>query len=188
MKWGGPFYVRGRGNLTPVCALSSQNHFNRTANERSESLAMPIANPKYVSELNELAQRCTDSAGAYRRALLSVDSGRLAAFCKRRAQDREKLAGQLRIRVKEYGESPHEGGTVSGAAEKVLGEAKSLVMDDEDAILSELVAVEEALKEFCERYAEATASDSENYDISEDYAEITKSCAMLKELKDGAEA
>ncbi len=144
---------------------------------------MSIANPKYVSELNELAQRSTDSAQAYQRALEEVDSGKLAAFCKRRVQEREKLAGQLRVRVEQLGEAPEEGGTLAGTAEKVLGKAKSIVMDDEQAILSELIRVEESLKDSFERYSQATTPELAQHEILGYYAEIAKTCSQLEELK-----
>ena len=108
---------------------------------------MSISNPKYVSELDELAQRCTDCAEAYRRAMEQVESAQLAGFLKRRADQRDKLAGQFRTRIDQLGETPEEGGTLRGSMEKVLAEAKGLVGDNEKAVLSEVVRMEGVLKD-----------------------------------------
>ena len=108
---------------------------------------MSIPNPKYVSELNELAKLCTDSAETYRRAVDVLESPRLAAFCKQQAEDREMIAGQFRVRVDELGQDAEEGGTVRTVAEKVVSEIESLFSGDGQAILSELIRVDGHLKE-----------------------------------------
>lgn len=108
---------------------------------------MSVSNPKYVSELNELAQLCTDCADAYRRAVDQIAAADLASFCKRRAESREMLAGQFRMRVDALGEAPVEGGTLRGTMEKLVGEARSLIGDEDKAILSELVRIEGVLKD-----------------------------------------
>ena len=116
---------------------------------------MPIPNPKYVAELNELAELCTDSAEAYRRAVQSVGSADLAAFCKRCAEERELMADQFRLRIEELSETVDEGGTLRGAAERLVSEAKSLVGDDEEAILTELVRLEGRLRERFEDFLDS---------------------------------
>lgn len=146
---------------------------------------MSLSNPKYVAELNELAQLCTDSADAYRRAVEQVESADLASFCKRRAESRETIAGQLRATVDQLGETPEEGGTARGTAERVLGEVRSLVGDDEEAILSELVRIEGVLKDRFEVHLDAGTAQEVDEAIARHYRTIEDDYRELSALATG---
>lgn len=141
---------------------------------------MPIDNPKSVIELNELARLCTDSAETYRRALDIVDSPRLAAFCKQQAEERDVMAGQLRIRVDEWGETAEEGGTVVGAAEKTLTSVKSMV--GESAAAAKLKA-DEVFGDIVERAQTVISELREKADATMDRMKTTSEQSRPKKKK-----
>lgn len=143
---------------------------------------MSIPNPKYVSELNELAQLSSDCAETYERAAEIVEQADLAGFCKRRAEERRVMAGQFRILVDELGEKAAEGGTIRGAVEKLVSESKGLVMDDTEAVLTELVRIEGHLKERCETFLDASTPSETTDLLNKHYDTIARGYRELQAL------
>lgn len=143
---------------------------------------MVISNPKYVSELNEIAQLCTDLAESHERAVQTVTSSQLAGFCKRRAEEYRRMAKQFRLRIDELGETPDEGGSLRGAAEKVLSDVKGIVGDDEDAIISEVSRLEDQIVERFELFLDAGVPPEADSLIRKCHSTVADGYAELQRL------
>ncbi|MDX1471984.1 MAG: PA2169 family four-helix-bundle protein [Flavobacteriaceae bacterium] len=113
---------------------------------------------KISNKLNELLEKNYDAEKGYIHAMQNVDSDRLKAFFKERAEERSRFAMQIRTQILTYGEDPTDSGSFSGKVHRNWMSLKTLFSsNDEEAILEETIKGE---KKSIEEYNEALKLDN----------------------------
>lgn len=113
---------------------------------------------KISNKLNELLEKNYDAEKGYIHAMQNVDSERLKAFFKERAEERSRFAMQIRTQILTYGEDPKDSGSFSGTVHRNWMSLKALFSsNDEEAILEETIKGE---KKSIEEYNEALELDN----------------------------
>jgi uncharacterized protein (TIGR02284 family) len=103
---------------------------------------------KMSNKLNELLEKNYDAEKGYKKAAEIVDNPKLKSFFKEEAQSRYDFGHELKSEIRNYGETPDKGGSVTGATHRTWMDIKStFTSNDEEAILEEVVKGEKAAKE-----------------------------------------
>lgn len=107
---------------------------------------------KMSSKLNELLEKNYDAEKGYKKAAEIVENTKLKQFFETQAQNRYDFGHELKTEIRNYGETPDKGTSVTGDMHRTWMSIKStFTSNDEEAILEEVQKGEEsALEEYNE--------------------------------------
>jgi uncharacterized protein (TIGR02284 family) len=145
---------------------------------------MTANNRHSINALNGLVETTLDSAEGYRVASEDTTNPRFKTLFAERAQSRRQIVAALQAEVRSLGGSPQDDGTVLGAAHRVFLNLKNLVDDSDQAIVNEVEAGEDHVKE---KY-EAVLADGELQRTAREaahkaYASIKADHDRMRDLK-----
>jgi uncharacterized protein (TIGR02284 family) len=145
---------------------------------------MTANNRHSINALNGLVETTLDSAEGYRVASEDTTNPRFKTLFAERAQSRRQIVAALQAEVRSLGGSPQDDGTVLGAAHRVFLNLKNLVDDSDQAIVNEVEAGEDHVKE---KY-EAVLADDELQRTAREaahkaYASIKADHDRMRDLK-----
>ncbi len=103
---------------------------------------------KMSNKLNELLEKNYDSEKGYKKASKIVNNQKLKHFFDEQAQARYDFGHELKTEIRNYGENPEKGGSITGAAHRMWMDIKSsFTSNDEEAILEEITKGEKSAVE-----------------------------------------
>lgn len=95
---------------------------------------------KMAEDLNELLEKNYDSEMGFKKAAEDVKNSRLKEFFETKVKERYNFGHELKIEIKNLGEKPEKGTSVSGKAHHLWMDLKSAFSSDkEEMILEEVV-------------------------------------------------
>jgi uncharacterized protein (TIGR02284 family) len=98
-----------------------------------------------ADKLNELLEKNYDSEKGFKNAAEDVKNPRLKDFFEQKAMQRYDFGHELKSEIKNFGESPDKGTSLTGDAHRVWMDLKSAFSsDNEEAILEEAIRGEKA--------------------------------------------
>jgi len=104
-----------------------------------------IYNDNVVDVLNDLLESCRDGEQGFRASAEHADAGELKSLFVRRASDCAAAAAELEQAVRNYGGTPADGGTVTGALHRSWVAVKAAMsINDDKAVLEECERGEDA--------------------------------------------
>ena len=106
-------------------------------------------NPKEMAEkLNELLEKNYDSEKGFKNAAEDVKNAKLKEFFEQKAKQRYDFGHELKSEIKNLGETPDKGTSLTGDAHRAWMDLKSaFTSDNEEAVLEEAVRGEKAAVE-----------------------------------------
>ncbi|WP_029037894.1 ferritin-like domain-containing protein [Salinimicrobium xinjiangense] len=98
-----------------------------------------------AGKLNELLEKTYDSEKGFKNAAEDVRNPRLKSFFKDKAMQRYDFGHELKTEIKNLGESPDKGSSLTGDAHRAWMDLKAAFSsDNEEAILEEAIRGEKA--------------------------------------------
>ena len=113
-----------------------------------------------ITILNTLTATLIDSVNGYRDAAEDADAGRFQQIFRQRADERSRLAEELRAEVRRLGGNPEDDGSLLGKAHQRFMDLKSAITGrDDKAIINEVERGEDYIKEKFETRIEVSKTD-----------------------------
>jgi len=105
---------------------------------------------KMSKKLNELLEMNYDAEKGYKKAAEIVENNKLKQFFETQAQNRYDFGHELKTEIRNYGETPEKGTSITGDMHRTWMKIKStFTSNDEEAILEEIQKGETAaIKEY----------------------------------------
>ncbi len=101
-----------------------------------------------AAKLNELLEKNYDSEKGFQKAAEDVKNTRLKEFFEAKAKERYDFGHELKTEIKNLGESPDKGTSVTGDAHRAwMGLKSTFSTDNEEALLEEAVRGEKVAVE-----------------------------------------
>lgn len=95
--------------------------------------------------LNDLLEKNYDAEKGFKKASENAKHSGLKTYFSNKAQERYDFGHQIKAELRNYGEQPDKGGSVTGAAHRTWMEVKSwFAGDDDEAMLEEAIRGEKA--------------------------------------------
>ncbi|WP_310994326.1 ferritin-like domain-containing protein [Aequorivita marina] len=103
---------------------------------------------KMSNKLNELLEKNYDAEKGYKKAAEKVDNTKMKQFFNEQAQKRYDFGHELKTEIKNYGETPDKGGSVTGTAHRAWMDVETAFSsNNEETILGEVQKGEKAAVE-----------------------------------------
>ncbi|RXJ44398.1 ferritin-like domain-containing protein [Gelidibacter gilvus] len=100
---------------------------------------------KLGNRLNDLLEKNYDAEKGFKMAAENAKHGGLKTYFSGKAQERYNFGHELKTELKNFGQEPDKGGSVTGAAHRTWMEVKSwFSTDDDEAMLEEAIRGEKA--------------------------------------------
>src|SRR5687768_12965504 len=140
--------------------------------------------------LNTLLATLTDSINGYRDSAENIENGSLKQLFLDSAEERSRVAEDLRAEVRRLGGDPNDDGSFMGKTHQVFLDLKSAVTGrDDKAIINEVERGEDYLKEKFEAALNATDVAPETRSIIERaYQSVRQGHDQISSLKHGLDA
>jgi len=140
--------------------------------------------------LNTLTATLIDSVNGYRDAAEDANSGRFQQMFRERADERSRLAEELRAEVRRVGGDPEDSGSFMGKTHQGFMNLKSAITGrDDKAIINEVERGEDYLKEKFETALNNADLPTECRSVVERvYQSVRKGHDQIAQLKHGMEA
>lgn len=147
-------------------------------------------NQSQITILNELIETTLDSVTGYEDSAENVDNDSLRETFRKRADERQKVASDLRSEVRRLGGDPEESGTFLGKAHQRFEDLKAAITGrDEKAIVNEVERGEDYLKAKFEKALESGDLTGESRQVVEQaYQSVRSGHDQMSQLKHGMEA
>jgi uncharacterized protein (TIGR02284 family) len=116
-------------------------------------------NEDHIKLVNSLLKTTIDSADGYAEAAKDAESARYKDLFERRAQERRSVASELEEEVRRLGGDPKDDGTALAAAHRAFLNLKDAVTKGDEAVISEVEAGEDFIKEKYEKALKDTDVD-----------------------------
>ena len=147
-------------------------------------------NKDQIETLNELIETTIDSITGYEDSAKNVDNERLREIFRERADERQKIVGDLREEVRRLGGNPEESGTFLGKAHQRFEDLKAAITGrDEKAIVNEVERGEDYLKAKWQNALEKGDLGSETRQLVErSYQSVRAGHDQISQLKHGMES
>jgi uncharacterized protein (TIGR02284 family) len=116
-------------------------------------------NDDHIKLVNSLLKTTIDSADGYAEAAKDAESPRYKDLFERRAQERRSVASELEEEVRRLGGDPKDDGTALAAAHRAFLNLKDAVTKGDEAVISEVEAGEDFIKEKYEKALKDTDVD-----------------------------
>ncbi|MFC7536765.1 PA2169 family four-helix-bundle protein [Sphingomonas sp. GCM10030256] len=143
-----------------------------------------------TATLNTLTATLIDSVNGYSDAAEDAQLGRFQQIFRQRADERSKLAEELRAEVRRLGGNPEDDGSFLGAAHQRFMDLKSAITGrDDKAIINEVERGEDYLKEKFETALNNVDLQPESRSVVERvYQSVRQGHDQIRDLKHGMEA
>jgi uncharacterized protein (TIGR02284 family) len=143
-----------------------------------------------VTILNTLTATLIDSVNGYRDAAADSDAGRFQEIFRQRADERSRLAEDLRAEVSRLGGNAEDDGSLLGKAHQRFMDLKAAITGrDDKAIINEVERGEDYLKEKFETALNNTDLPAESRSVVERvYQSVREGHDQIRDLKHGMEA
>ena len=140
--------------------------------------------------LNTLTATLIDSVNGYRDAAEDANSGRFQQMFRERADERSRLAEELRAEVRRVGGDPEDSGSFMGKTHQGFMNLKSAITGrDDKAIINEVERGEDYLKEKFETALNNADLPTECRSVVERvYQSVRKGHDQIAQLKHGMES
>jgi|HigsolmetaAR204D_1030405.scaffolds.fasta_scaffold11335_2 uncharacterized protein (TIGR02284 family) len=122
-----------------------------------------------IRVLNSLIETTVDSINGYRDSAEHTDDADLKAMFRTRAGEREKVASELRAKVRELGGQPEDEGTMLAKAHRAFLDLKSMIGSDRKRVIEEVERGEDHIKDKFEAAMRST-------EISPDTQAVIRTC------------
>ena len=143
-----------------------------------------------ITTLNTLTATLIDSVNGYRDAAEDADAGRFQQIFRERADERSRLAEELRAEVRRLGGNPEDDGSFMGKTHQRFMDLKSAITGrDDKAIINEVERGEDYLKEKFETALNNADLPPECRSVVERvYQSVRRGHDQIAQLKHGMEA
>jgi uncharacterized protein (TIGR02284 family) len=140
--------------------------------------------------LNTLLATLTDSINGYRDSAENIENGTLKRLFLESAEERSRVAEDLRAEVRRLGGDPNDDGSVLGKTHQVFLDLKAAVTGrDDKAIINEVERGEDYLKEKFETALQSDKLAGETRDIVEQaFTSVRGGHDRIAEIKHSMEA
>lgn len=143
-----------------------------------------------ITALNTLTATLIDSVNGYRDAAEDADAGRFQQIFRERADERSRLAEDLRAEVRRLGGNPEDSGSFMGKTHQRFMDLKSAITGrDDQAIINEVERGEDYLKEKFETALNTSNLPAESRSVVERvYQSVRQGHDQIASLKHGMQA
>jgi uncharacterized protein (TIGR02284 family) len=142
-----------------------------------------------IKTLNELIETTIDSVTGYEDSAQNIDNERLRQIFRERADERQRVAEDLRSEVRRLGGNPEDSGTFLGKAHQRFEDLKAAISGrDEKAIINEVERGEDYLKAKFEAALDSDKLTGESRAVVERaYQSVRSGHDQISQLKHGME-
>jgi uncharacterized protein (TIGR02284 family) len=142
-----------------------------------------------ISTLNTLIATTIDSVTGYEDSAQNIDNERFREIFRQRADERQRVAEELRGEVRRLGGDPEDGGSFLGKTHQRFEDLKAAVTGrDEQAIVNEVERGEDYLKEKFEAALSGGTLSGESRSVVERcYQSVRSGHEQISQLKHGME-
>ena len=146
-------------------------------------------NQDQIKTLNELIETTIDSVTGYEDSAKNIDNESLRETFRSRADERQKVATDLREEVRRLGGDPEESGTFLGKAHQRFEDLKAAITGrDEKAIINEVERGEDYIKAKFQKALESGELTGESRQVVEQaYQSVRAGHDQISALKHGME-
>ena len=143
-----------------------------------------------IETVNDLIKTTIDSVDGYRSAAESADSGQFQSIFFERANERQRVAEELRVHVRSLGGEPEDDGSILAGAHRAFMNLRDAVTGlDDDAIVAEVERGEDHIKAKFETALEDNDLGTETRTlISQGYDSVKSGHDQMRDLKNGMRA
>ena len=141
---------------------------------------------KVGSRLNDLLEKNYDAEKGFKKASENAKHAGLKSYFRNKAQERYDFGHQIKSEIKNLGEDPDKGGSVTGAAHRTWMEVKSwFSADSDESMLEEAIRGEKAsVEEYQEVLNETTLPASTKSVLTTQKNTIEHGLSNIKRLED----
>jgi uncharacterized protein (TIGR02284 family) len=143
-----------------------------------------------IETVNDLIKTTIDSVDGYRSAAESADSGQFQSIFFERANERQRVAEDLRSYVQSLGAEPEDDGSILAGAHRAFMNLRDAVTGlDDNAIIAEVERGEDHIKAKFETALEDKNLGTETRTlISRNYDSVKSGHDQMRDLKHGMRA
>ncbi|MFN3618981.1 PA2169 family four-helix-bundle protein [Sphingorhabdus sp.] len=143
-----------------------------------------------IETINSLIKTTIDSVDGYRSAAEDADSGQFQSIFFERANERQRVAEELRQHVRSLGGDPQDDGSVLAGAHRAFMNLRDAVTGrDDQAIIAEVERGEDHIKEKFEAAMQDGNLGTETRSlISQCYDSVKSGHDQMRDLKNGMRA
>jgi uncharacterized protein (TIGR02284 family) len=147
-------------------------------------------NQDQINTLNELLGTTIDSINGYENSAKNVDNERFREIFRKRANERQQVAEDLRSEVRRLGGNPEDSGTFLGKAHQRFEDLKAAITGrDEKAIINEVERGEDYIKAKFEAALDSDKLTGEPRSVVERaYQSVRAGHDQISQLKHGMES
>ena len=141
---------------------------------------------KIGNRLNDLLEKNYDAEKGYTKAAENAQHPGLKSYFSNKAKERYDFGHQIKAELRNYGQAPDKGGSVTGAAHRTWMEVKSwFSADDDEAMLEEAIRGEKAsVEEYREVLNETALPASTQQVLQVQKNTIEHDLANIKTMED----
>lgn len=141
---------------------------------------------KLGNKLNDLLEKTYDAEKGFKKAAENAKHAGLQSYFSNKAQERYNFGHQLKSELKNFGQEPDKGGSVTGAAHRTWMEVKSwFSADDDESMLEEAIRGEKAsVDEYKDVLNETALPGSTKQLLESQKNSIEKGLTNIKRLED----
>jgi uncharacterized protein (TIGR02284 family) len=143
-----------------------------------------------ISTLNTLIATTIDSITGYENSARDIDNERFRQIFRQRADERQRVVGELQAEVRRLGGDPEDGGSFMGKTHQRFEDLKTAITGgDEKSVINEVERGEDYLKE---KFEAALNSDTLSGDsravVERCYQSVRQGHDQMSQLKHGMES
>ncbi|MBA6152635.1 ferritin-like domain-containing protein [Gelidibacter maritimus] len=141
---------------------------------------------KLGNRLNDLLEKNYDAEEGFKKASENAKHAGLKSYFSNKAKERYNYGHELKSELKNFGQEPDKGGSVTGAAHRTWMEVKSwFSTDDDEAMLEEAIRGEKAsVDEYNEVLKETALPTSTQQVLERQKNAIEHGLTNIKRLED----
>ena len=141
---------------------------------------------KVGSKLNDLLEKNYDAEKGFKKAAENTEHSGLKSYFNNKAQERYNFGHQIKSELKNFGEKPDKGDSVTGAAHRTWMEVKAWFSSDNDeSMLEEAIRGEKAsVEEYKDVLNDTTLPASTKDVLMAQKTSIEQGLSNIKRLED----
>ena len=142
-----------------------------------------------IGTLNTLIATTIDSITGYENSARDIDNERFRQIFRQRADERQRVVGELQAEVRRLGGDPEDGGSFMGKTHQRFEDLKTAITGgDEKSVINEVERGEDYLKEKFEAALNADTLSGESRSVVEScYQSVRSGHDQMSQLKHGME-
>ena len=143
-----------------------------------------------ISTLNTLIATTIDSITGYENSARDIDNERFRQIFRQRADERQRVVGELQAEVRRLGGDPEDGGSFMGKTHQRFEDLKTAITGgDEKSVINEVERGEDYLKEKFEAALNSDTLSSDSRAVVERcYQSVRQGHDQMSQLKHGMES